>query len=149
MTQYDHSVCDVEQLSTLRGGHNDSLACLCLITHDFIDFCLGADINAAGRFVHQKDSRIRQQTLGNNNLLLIAAGKCFHPDICIGSLDFKLIHIDIHTFLFSGRPDGSVAADLFQGRKCDILPDAHKAYKAVGTAVLCDHGDSVVQGICS
>ena len=43
--------------------------------NELVDFLLGADVQASGRVVENKDSGLRVQPFGQNDLLLVAARK--------------------------------------------------------------------------
>ena len=64
-----------EDLRQIRGDHHDGLAFVGEAADLRVDFGNGADVDAAGRLVEDDDRRILRQRFGDDDLLLVAAGK--------------------------------------------------------------------------
>ena len=52
-----------------------AMPCLREPAHQRVDLGLGADVDAAGRLVHDQDPRLGLQPLAEDDLLLVAAGE--------------------------------------------------------------------------
>ena len=62
----------------LAGREQDGNALAGQLIHQFIDFFLRADIDAAGRLIEQQQLRLEAEPFAEHDLLLIAAGKIAH-----------------------------------------------------------------------
>src|SRR5690348_9405433 len=72
------AVADADHLLHVAGNHQDRHARIGEIAEHFIDLVLGADVDAPRRLVEDEDPRPHRQPLGENDLLLIAAGQAAH-----------------------------------------------------------------------
>ena len=71
----EDAVAHAEDLRQLGGDHQDRHALLGEAAHQRVDLGLGADVDAAGRLVHDQDLRVGLQPLAEDDLLLVAAGE--------------------------------------------------------------------------
>jgi hypothetical protein len=77
---HDHdAVAHAENLGHLRRDHHHGDAPARDFGDEAVDFCLGADIDAARRFVEDEDLRIGQQPAADQRLLLVAARQVLDP----------------------------------------------------------------------
>ena len=74
----EDAVAHVEDLRQLRRDHQDRHAVGGELVHQAVDLGFGADVDAARRLVHDQDLRVQRQPLGDDDLLLIAAGEVEH-----------------------------------------------------------------------
>lgn len=59
-----------------------ALPCCTRLAEQQVNIALGADIDAAGRLIEDDDIRVVQQPLGDNDLLLVAAGQVARNLVC-------------------------------------------------------------------
>ena len=76
----DHdAVADAEQLGQVGGDDDDALALRRQLPEQRVDFVLGADVDAARRLVEDQHLGLAEEPLGEDDLLLVAAGEIAHP----------------------------------------------------------------------
>src|SRR5262244_3571753 len=69
------SIADADDLLHVAGDHQDRDAAVRQRAHQLVDLALGADVDTAGRLVEDDDARLHGKPLGEDHLLLVAAGK--------------------------------------------------------------------------
>lgn len=57
--------------------------------HDAVNLAFGADVDAARRFIKQQNARTDGDPAGDQQLLLIAAGKAAGPHLCVRHANIK------------------------------------------------------------
>ena len=72
---HQDAVADGEQLLELGGDEEHAAGVGGQPVDDRVDLVFGADVDAAGRLVHDEDRRLGHQPLGEHHLLLVAAGQ--------------------------------------------------------------------------
>ena len=73
---HDHdAVGHAQDLGHFRGDQYDGVALLGQVAHDAVDFGFRADIHTLGGFVHDDHFHLLSQCLGDDHLLLVAAGE--------------------------------------------------------------------------
>ena len=72
------AVAHAEDLRQLGRDHQDRDAVRGELVHQGVDFRLRADVDPARRLVHDQDLRVQRQPLGDDHLLLVAAGEIEH-----------------------------------------------------------------------
>ena len=85
--QDEDAVADREQLGVLRGDDDDRLPVISQGTDHVEDLGLGADIDAGGRLVKDEDVGLSAEPLGDDDLLLVAAGEQPDRSTRVGGLD--------------------------------------------------------------
>jgi hypothetical protein len=63
----------VEDLGQVRADHDDRHAALREVIDQAVDVGLGADVDAAGRFVEDQEAGVRVEPFAQHDLLLVAA----------------------------------------------------------------------------
>ena len=85
------------------------LPCFGQLGDDSVNLGLGADVNAARRFVENDNFRVVQQPFGQHHFLLVAAAQGFDDLVPMAGLDAELFYLRVRrqTFPFwtakSGR----------------------------------------------
>src|SRR5450830_876310 len=92
-----HAVAHAQHFWQLGRNHHDGLALFCEGVEQFVDFALGADVNATRRLIKKQDVAIAQQPLGDDDLLLVAAGQQACRLIDGRRLDGELAHIALRS----------------------------------------------------
>ena len=72
------AVGEAQQLGQFGGDDDDALALVGQLLDDAVDLVLGADVDAAGGFVQDQQVRVGEHPLGQDHLLLVAAGELGH-----------------------------------------------------------------------
>jgi uncharacterized protein (TIGR00730 family) len=79
------AVGDVQHLGHFRADHDHGIALRRKLADQVVDLGLGADVDAAGRFVHDQHLGMHGQPFADDDLLLVAAGqvadRCFQPGV--------------------------------------------------------------------
>ncbi len=70
-----NAIAHAEDFFQIAGNHQNGDAFGGEVVHQRVDFAARADIHAASRFVKDHDARLAGQPLGEDDLLLIAAGQ--------------------------------------------------------------------------
>ena len=84
---HERAVGQADDFFHLAGREQDGDALAGQLVHEFIDFFLRADIDAARRLVEQQQLRREAEPLAEHDLLLVAAGKIAHGHAIAGRLD--------------------------------------------------------------
>ncbi len=121
--EYQDAVRDGEHFSKLGRYEKDRETLLSELVHDLEDLGFRADINAAGRFIQQKDLRQCEQALCHNHLLLVAAAQRRHRVGRSARFDGQLAHQrgDVLRFPVLGKPEKS--DESLEIGKRDIVAD--------------------------
>ena len=73
LVHHADAVAHPQQLRHLRRDEDDALAAVRQRVDDLVDLVFGAHVDAAGRLVQDQHLRVREQPLGQHDLLLVAA----------------------------------------------------------------------------
>ncbi len=84
---HDRAVGQADDFFHLAGREQNGDALAGQLIHEFIDFFLRADVDAAGRLVEQQQFRLQAKPFAEHDLLLVAAGKIAHGHAIVGGLD--------------------------------------------------------------
>ena len=79
VAHHQRSVRHADDFEQFRADHQDGEALVREPPDQAVDFRLGADVDAAGWLVQKQHLFARMHPAGEQNLLLIAAGKSDHP----------------------------------------------------------------------
>ena len=144
----EDAVAHAEDLRQLAGDHQDRHALLGEAAHQRVDLGLGADVDAAGRLVHDQDARRGLEPLAEHDLLLVAAGELADHLLRAAGADAELLD----------RGGGALAPRRAKSMKMPramraqrghrgVLGDGHRPDEALQAAVLGDVGDAEVAGL--
>ena len=97
LPHHQNSVGNLQQFRQFGADHQDRCAGSRKTIHHLEDFDLGADIDAARRFIEQENFGAARQPLGNHNLLLITAAQAACQLIVRGALDAQLADVFLET----------------------------------------------------
>ena len=75
-----------------------------------VDLLLGADVDAARRLVDDDDARLDQHHLGEQELLLVAAGELARQQIAAPGADVEILDRLVERLLLGGPVDERSAA---------------------------------------
>ena len=116
-----------DDLIELGRRHEQRQALLAQPTDQRHHLGMGADVDAARRFVENQDARLRDQPAGQHHLLLVAARQLPHRLVRVGRGDGeRLDHLLGEAFLFlAGEPAQPAALGL--QRQHDVLAHAEFA----------------------
>ena len=84
-------VTDAKHFRQFARNHQDRDAVFNQLAHDRVDLGFGADIDAARRLVEDQDTRVGLQPFGDDDLLLIAAGKLAGRLLCVAAPDAEAL----------------------------------------------------------
>ena len=114
------------------------------LAHQAVELLLGADVDAAGRIVEQDDARVGHQPLGDDDLLLVAAGQGRDRLVGLADLDLQLRAIAASIAALA-RPsvDERSAREPAERGDARFVGDRHRQHQAFGLAVLGDEGDAM------
>lgn len=71
----EDAIGDLQELLQLRADHEDGVSGSRQLVHEMKNLRLGRNVDAAGGFVKENDTRAGQHPLGDDHLLLIAAAE--------------------------------------------------------------------------
>src|SRR3984957_19860460 len=103
---------------------------------------LGADIDAARRFIEDQQFGLVGEPFAEHDLLLIAAGKLAGDLLERACLDGKARDAFILHFSFGGAIDEAAGCDFGESGESEILPHRHRSHQALRAAVLGHIGDA-------
>ena len=69
----EDAVAHADNFRQFGGDHDDGDALRGQFVHEIVDVALGADVDAACRFIHDDDGGVHADPFGDDDLLLIAA----------------------------------------------------------------------------
>ena len=111
-------------------------------TQRLIDLEARANIDALGRFIDQKDTRIGRQFAREQQLLLVAAGKLRRRRADTRRLDRETLHHLTRKSHFARGRNQPVAQDLRQDRHGEVFRKRQCLEQALGMAVVGDEADA-------
>ena len=111
--------------------------------HHVEDLGLGADVDAGGGFVHDQHVRVGAEPLGDDDLLLVAAGEQPNGSTGVRHLDLKSYQQILGQRLAGPVGDERAALQLSEQGQQQILPDGVVQDQALQPAVLRDQRDAV------
>ena len=103
-------VAKADQLLHLGRDDDDRAALLGERRDEAVDLLLGADIDAAGRLVDDDDARLDQHHLGEQQLLLVAAGELAGEQIAAAGADVEILDGPVERRLLGRHVDERAAA---------------------------------------
>src|SRR5699024_1710754 len=127
------------------GDHDDRFAGFDELVQQLVDLVLGTHVDAAGRLVEDEDVAVLGEPLGDDDLLLVAAGEVRHE-----LADRGRAHAQQFDLLPGGGPDRRTAYEatggepLPQRRDGDVVRDGEVHHQPVAFAVLGQVADPVV-----
>ena len=137
-----------EDLGQLRGDHDDRLALLGEVVEEPVDLALGPHVDAPRGLVEDEDVGVGGQPLGDDHLLLVAAGQVLHPLGDPRRLDRE--GRDLLQGLLPGgaRPDpAEPVREAAQRGEHGVDLDVHAEGQAVALAILGEVGDPVLDRV--
>ena len=121
-------------------NHDNGLALLYQLAEQQVNIALGADIDAAGRLIEDDDIRVVQQPLGDNDLLLVAAGQVARNLVAGRSFDVQLFDVLHGSGACLVLVVKAVAEQLFDGYHGDIVVYRAAEVQTSDFSVLSDEG---------
>src|SRR5215213_443697 len=91
IAKHQQAIADGEQLDQLRRDYDDPLATVRERADDPQDLCLGLDIDAGRRLIHDQDLGLSSQPFADDDFLLIAAGEETHGGADRARLDAQVV----------------------------------------------------------
>ena len=116
----DDAVADADQLRHLGRNDDDRPALRGERDDEAIDLLLGADVDAARRFVDDDELRIELQHLGDQQLLLVAARHLAGQDALVADADVEAANRLVERLPFLGAVDQRPALELLERRERQI-----------------------------
>lgn len=98
--EYHYTVRDGDDFLKLRGNDDNEKPLLRILVDDIKHLGLGSDINASAGLIHQKDLRVGENTLSDNNLLLIAAGQGKNWKTFVRHLNMDIPDLFLYLLIF-------------------------------------------------
>ena len=136
------AVADIHDLGQLRREDDDGLPLLGKLADEAVYLAFGAHVDAARRLIQHEQVGICKETLGENHLLLVAAGE-------LGSLffnavggDLQLVNIFECDVAFRCIVDESVAGYLLHVHDGHIAADGQDGEQALGSSFLRHQGNA-------
>ena len=131
----------------MRGDHDDGLARCRQIIDDAVDLVLGADVDTTGRLVQNQDIRLGEHPLGQQDLLLVAAGKISDQLFDRRCLGLQLVTVLLRDLVLTVLVDHHVVGKAVQiGEGCVDLDGLGKD-QPVSFTVFRNIGDLVFDGV--
>ena len=93
--QYDDAVGNRFDLFQLGGDDDDGKPFVGVVVDDLEDLRLRTDIDASARLIEQQDLRLRQETLADDDLLLVAARERENGQPLVRDLDMDVLDLVI------------------------------------------------------
>ena len=145
---HDHdAVGDAEEFVDFRRDHRDCAARRGEIADDARDLALGADVDAARRFVEQQHARIAQEPFAQHDFLLVAAREAGDGIDVAADADVEPLDRLAARLRFARRLDDEMGAELAQARHAEIAANAVVEVEAAELSVLGDQRDSARDGL--
>ena len=135
-------VADVHDLGQLRGEDQDGLALLGQLADDAVDLALGAHVDAAGRLVQHQQVGVREQALGEDHLLLVAAGELGGLLLGAAGGDPQLVDVFERDLPLLGAVDEPAAGDLPHVHDRHVAPDGQDGEQPLRSSFLRHQGDA-------
>src|SRR5581483_4651270 len=126
VAHHQDAVAHAHQLLDLRGDQKYAGSVGGELVDDLVDLVFGANVDAAGRLVQDDDARLAQKPLGDDDLLLIAAGELLGEravDVAGVDLDGAARLTDVLGEAFAVDDLRRPAAVALQRRKGDVVED--------------------------
>ena len=119
---YTNVIAHIDNLRQLRGNHDDGLSLARKLGNEMVNFLLGADVNAARRFIENQHVHIAREPLCQNNFLLIAARQAVGRKTHVVCLDAKFLLLLLTQLLLCFLIDkAKFVAQHIQRAKGDIV----------------------------
>ena len=129
---YDKLTLDVTTNGTMSAKEIISLAAKIVQEH----LGLGADVDAAGGLVHQQHRGLGHQALGDDHLLLVAAGEGQYRQVLVRHLDVQILDLRVHGLLLGGIVHQKPGQKVGQRSQGGVLADVQALHKALPLPVL-------------
>src|SRR5271165_2601131 len=143
LREHDDAVGDGDQLRQFGRDEEDASAFRGQSPQEIVDFRLGADVDAARRLVAEEDLRTAEEPLGDDDLLLVAAGEVAHDLVDRRRLDAELFDQFRRRAAFGVALQNPVARDLLQIGDGDVFGARHAEQQALALAVFGHQAESV------
>ena len=123
--QNQNAACETDDFRQVAREQNDGMSFFRILQDRVMDDLFGADVDAARRFVEYHDVGVRRQPLGEQHLLLIAAGQAADKSFRVIRMDRQRFNLLLDDRLVSGgmieRSAGQIVNDRGQHVRTHIL----------------------------
>ena len=143
----DDAVAHAEDFRQFGADHEHGLALFGELVDQLINFVLGPDVDASGGFVEDDHLGVALEPLGENDLLLVAAGKRAGDLLGAGDLDLNLVDVSGEGQSLFTLPNEAARGEVAEIRQSEVFADRLAEDESLRLAILGQQANTLPDGV--